>query len=258
MQKDIYREITRIRDAGEEAALATVISASGSTPREEGAKMLVFPDKSIIGSIGGGSIELQVIKEAVESICKTKPKHLKYCLKEGDDLGMICGGDVEVFIEPIISAPTLFLLGGGHISLALSKMARMLGFSVVITDNRPEYATPERFPEAKKTLSVEYDRVFSELEVSKNSYIVIVTHGHKGDSAALEGALTTDARYIGMIGSKIKNESVYKKLLAKGIKQEQLDRVFAPIGLSIHAQTPEEIAISILAEIIKVRREPVA
>jgi len=254
MQNDIYHEITRIRDQGEEAALATVIDASGSTPREEGAKMLVRPDKSIIGTIGGGSIELQVIKEAIEVINKGKPKHLKYCLKEGDDLGMMCGGDVEVFIEPIIPAPTLFILGGGHISLVLSRMAKMLGFRIVITDNRPEYAAPERFPEAETTLSVEYDKVFTKLKVGKNGYIVIVTHGHSGDSAALEGALTTNAKYIGMIGSKIKNEAVYKNLLAKGIKQEQLGRVFAPICLSIHSQTPEEIAISILAEIIKVRR----
>ncbi len=255
MQNDIYREITRIRDQGGEAALATVISTSGSTPREEGAKMLVRPDGSISGTIGGGSIELQVIKEAIEVIREAKPKHLKYCLKEGDDLGMICGGDVEVFIEPIISAPSLFILGGGHISLALSRIAKIVGFRIVVTDNRPEYATPERFPEAETTLSIEYDKVFPELKVGKNGYIVIVTHGHKGDAAALEGALTTEAKYIGMIGSKIKNESVYKKLMAKGIKQEQLDRVFAPIGLSIHAQTPEEIAISILAEMIKVRRD---
>ncbi len=258
MQNDIYREITRIRDEGGEAALATVINASGSTPREEGAKMLVYPNGSISGTIGGGSIELQVIKEAIEVIRTASPKHLKYCLKEGEDLGMICGGDVEVFIEPIISTPTLFILGGGHISLALSRIARILGFRIIVTDDRPEYSSPDRFPEAEKTFCIGYDRAFKELNVGKNSYIVIVTHGHRGDAAALEGALTTDAKYIGMIGSQTKNTAVYKKLMAKGVTQEQIDRVFAPIGLKIRAQTPEEIAVSILAEIIKVRRQPAA
>ena len=254
MQEDIYREITKIRDEGGEAALATVISVSGSTPREEGAKMLVRPDGSIIGTIGGGSIELQVIKEAIEVIKKEKPKHLCYRLKEGDDLGMICGGDTEVFVEPIISTPTLFILGGGHISFTLSKIAKLVGFKIVVVDDRPEYATTQRFPDAEQVLVTSYDKAFSELKVGKSGCVVIVTHGHKGDAAALEGALSTEARYIGMIGSKTKNISVYARLKAKGITQQQLDTVHAPIGLPIHAQTPEEIAISILSQIIQVRR----
>ncbi|MFH1662983.1 MAG: XdhC/CoxI family protein [Chloroflexota bacterium] len=254
MQDDIYREIIKIRDGGGEAALATVISASGSTPREEGAKMLIGPDGSITGTIGGGSIELQVIKEAIEVIKKEKPKHLCYRLKEGEDLGMICGGDVEIFIEPILSTPTLFILGGGHISFALAKIAKLVGFKMVVVDDRPEYATTQRFPEAEQVLAISYDKAFSSLKVGKSGCVVIVTHGHKGDAAALEGALSTEAKYIGMIGSKTKNASVYSRLKAKGITQQQLDRVHAPIGLSIHAQTPEEIAISIIAEIIQVRR----
>jgi len=161
MQHDIYHEISRIQDEGEEAALATITIASGSTPREKGAKMLVKADGSIFGTIGGGSIELEVIKEAQEVIKRRHPNNLKYRLKEGDDLGMICGGDVEVFIEPIISSPDLFLLGGGHIALPLAKMADLAGFSVHVIDNRPEYATPERFPEAKNTLVSTYVTRFS-------------------------------------------------------------------------------------------------
>jgi xanthine dehydrogenase accessory factor len=254
MQDDIYQEITKIRDEGGEAALATVISASGSTPREEGAKMLVRSDGSILGTIGGGSIELQVIKEALEVIKKEKPKHLCYNLKEGGDLGMICGGDTEVFIEPIISTPTLFILGGGHISFTLAKIAKLVGFKIVVVDDRTEYATTQRFPDAEKVLVISYNKAFSELNVGKSGYVVIVTHGHKGDAAALEGALSTEAKYVGMIGSRTKNASVYARLKAKGITQSQLDRVHAPIGLSIHAQTPEEISVSILAEMIQVRR----
>ena len=256
MQGDIYQEVVKIRAEGEEAALVTVISASGSTPREEGAKMLVRPDGSIVGTIGGGSVELEVIKEAIEVIKVGRPKHLCYRLKEGDELGMLCGGDVEVFIEPIVSAPTLYIFGGGHIALALAKMANLVGFKIVVIDDRPEYANPDRFPEAELTLAEDFDKVFNKLNINKTSYIVIVTHGHKGDEVVLEGVAGTKARYIGMIGSKTKNKAVFSHLLAKGIPQELLDRIHAPIGLSIHAQTPEEIAVSILAEIIQVRRSP--
>lgn len=254
MPDDIYQEIVKLKAGGEEAALVTVISASGSTPREEGAKMLVRADGSILGTIGGGSVELQVIKEAIEVIKMGKPRHLCYRLKEGEELGMICGGDVEVFIEPILSAPTLFIFGGGHISFTLAKMAKLIGFKIVVIDDRPEYANPQRFPEAEQTLVSDYAKAFSKLKIGKTGYIVIVTHGHRGDETVLEGAVTTEAKYIGMIGSKTKNKAVYSHLMAKGIPQELLDKVHAPIGLSIHAQTPEEIAVSILAEIIQLRR----
>ena len=254
MQDDIYQEIVKLKDKGEEAALVTVISASGSTPREEGAKMLVRADGSIQGTIGGGSVELQVIKEAIEVIKKGKPLHLCYRLKEGEELGMVCGGDVEIFIEPILSAPTIFIFGGGHIALPLAKMAKLVGFKIVVIDDRNEYANPQRFPEAEQTLAIDFAKAFSKLKIGKTGYIVIVTHGHRGDETVLERALATEAKYIGMIGSKTKNKVVYSHLLAKGITKEQLDKVYAPIGLSIHAQTPEEIAVSILAEIIQVRR----
>jgi len=254
MQGDIYQEVVKIRAEGKEAALVTIISASGSTPREEGAKMLVMPDGSIVDSIGGGSVELQVIKEAIEVIKRGKPMHLCYRLKEGEELGMLCGGDVEIFIEPVIPAPTVFIFGGGHIALALAKMAKLVGFKIVVIDNRPEYAAPQRFPEAEQALAIDYAQSFSKLKIGKTGYIVIVTHGHMGDEVVLEGALKTEAKYIGMIGSKTKNKAVYSHLLAKGITQEQLDRIYAPIGLSIYARTPEEIAASILAEIIQVKR----
>ena len=254
MQGDIYQEIVKVKEAQEAAALVTVIAASGSTPREEGAKMLVKDDGSIVGTIGGGSVEGQVIKEAGEVIKLGKPKRLSYRLKAGHELGMICGGDVEVFIEPILFEPTMFIFGGGHIALPLAKMAGIAGFKVVVIDDRPEFASPERFPEAEMTIAEDFSKVFSRVEVNKSSYIVIVTHGHKGDEVVLEGALATGAKYIGMIGSRAKNKAVFSHLLAKGISQELLDKVYAPVGLNIKAQTPEEIAVSILAEVIQVRR----
>jgi xanthine dehydrogenase accessory factor len=254
---DIYQEIVRVKAEGEEAALVTIVLASGSTPREEGAKMLVRPDGSIFGTIGGGSLEARVIKEAIGVIKQGKPKrhHFTLTAKEAaGELGMICGGDTEVFIEPILTQPTLYIFGGGHIALALARMGRLCGFDITVIDDRPEFASAERFPEARVILAEEFTKSFSKLNIDKSSYIVIVTHGHKHDEVVLEWAVGTPAKYVGMIGSKTKNETVYSHLRARGISKEQLDRVHAPIGLEIGAQTPEEIAVSILAEVIKVRR----
>ena len=253
---DIYQEIVRVREEGQEAALVTIVSATGSTPREEGAKMLVKPDGAILGTIGGGSLEAQVIKEAVGVIKQGKPKHSHFTLsdKEASEVGMICGGDVEVFIEPILTTPTLYIFGGGHISLPLSQMGKLLGFKIAVIDDRNDFANTERFPQAEMVLAEDYAKAFPKLKVDKTSYIVIVTRGHQHDELVLNWAISTPAKYIGMIGSKTKVKTIYSHLLAKGVPQEKLDSIHSPIGLEIEAQTPEEIAVSILAEIIKVRR----
>jgi len=254
--EDIYQEIVRVKAGGEEVALVTVVRASGSTPREEGAKMLVRPDGSIIGTIGGGSLEAQVIREAVKVIRQGKPKRLHRSLaaKEAEEAGMICGGELEVFIEPILTPPALYIFGGGHIALALAKMGKLVGFNITVIDDRAEFAHAERFPEANVILAEDFTKSFPRVKIDKSSYIVIVTHGHRHDEVVLEWAVGTPARYIGMIGSKTKNETIFTHLRARGILQKQLDRAHAPIGLEIEAQTPEEIAVSILAEVIKVRR----
>ena len=254
MQNDIYAELLRLSAAGEDAALATVISASGSTPREEGAKMLVKADGSIMGTVGGGAVEKEVIKEALDVIRKGKAKKMEYKLAAGGELGMICGGDTEVFIEPITAAPALFIFGGGHIAVPLAKMAAITGFKITVIDERSDFASKARFPDAQEVLVMDIAPAYAHINVDKGSYIVIVTHGHKGDEAALEGALKTPAKYIGMIGSKSKNKAVFEHLLAKGFTQADLNRAHAPIGIHIKAQTPEEIAVSILAEMIGVKR----
>ena len=253
---DIYQEIVRLKAEGEEAALVTIVSATGSTPREEGAKMLVKPDGSILGTIGGGSLEAQVIAEAVKVIRQGKPKrlHMSLTAKEAEEAGMICGGDLEVFIEPVLTPPTLYIFGGGHISQPLTKMGKLCGFNITVVDDRAEFASVERFPEAEVIFAGEFTKSFARVKIDKSSYIVIVTHGHQHDELVLEWAVGTAAKYIGMIGSRTKNETIFSHLLAKGISRQQLDRVHAPIGLEIEAQTPEEIAVSILAEVIKVRR----
>jgi xanthine dehydrogenase accessory factor len=251
---EIYQEIVRLSAEGREAAVATVIAASGSTPRGEGAKMLVSADGSIMGTIGGGSVEKQVIEEALAVIRTGKPKKVAYHLQAAEELGMICGGDMEVFVEPIPVTSHLYIFGGGHIAVPLAKIAQITGFKISIIDERPEFANPERFPDATQTVTSDIAAAFDQLTVDRSSYIVIITHGHKGDEAALTGALKTPARYIGMIGSKEKNRAIFSHLLAKGYTRADLDRVHAPIGLRIKAQTPEEIAVSILAELIQERR----
>jgi xanthine dehydrogenase accessory factor len=253
---DIYQEIVRIKAEGQEAALVTIVSTSGSTPREEGAKMLVKPDGAIVGTIGGGTLEAQVIEEAIKVIKQGKPRHLHMSLtaKEAEEVGMICGGDLEVFIEPILASPTLYIFGGGHIALPLAKMSKLLGFKIAVIDDRAEFANIERFPEAEFVLAGDFTESFPRLKIDQSSYIVIITHGHQHDELVLEWAVGTPAKYIGMIGSKTKVKATFSHLLAKGVPKEKLDSVYSPIGLEIGAQTPEEIAVSILAEIVKIRR----
>ena len=250
---DIYEEILKLKASGECAALATIILTSGSTPREQEAKMLIRQDGNIIGTIGGSLLESQVREEAKNVIQEGKPKILDFDLTSGGEKGMICGGVAKVYIEPIIPTSTLYIFGGGHISFFLSRISKILGFQVVVIDDRNEYANPERFPEADRTIGDDYSRVFSQITVNKFSYIVIVTRGHAHDQIVLEWAITTDAKYIGMIGSRNKIKKVYNNLMAKGVLEAKLKQVHAPIGLDIKAETPEEIAVSIMAEIIQVR-----
>jgi xanthine dehydrogenase accessory factor len=253
---DIYQEIVKTIAEGESAALATIVLATPGSPRKEGTKMLIKKDGSAMGTVGGGSVEDQVRHEALEVIKEGKARLLHFGLagEEGEKRGMICGGRMDVFIEPILSPPTLYLFGAGHISLPAAKIAKLLGFRVVVVDQNPESAAPGRFPEADVILAEQWEQLFPKLKIDDSSYIVILTGNHITDQRVLEWALGTEARYVGMIGSKNKREAIFSSLAAKGIAKESLNRVHSPIGLEIHAETPEEIAISILAQIIKIRR----
>jgi xanthine dehydrogenase accessory factor len=254
---DIYEAIVRLRHRGERAVLATIVSTRGSAPRKEGAKMLVQANGQIAGTVGGGSLEHQVYKEALERMEENVSKltHFELTNEDASREGMICGGTVDVFIESITSLPMLFIFGGGHISLSLARIGKMVDFRVVVIDDRPEFANAERFPEADETIAEDMTSLMQRLDIDRFSYIVIVTRGHQNDTQALEWAVSTPAAYIGMIGSKRKIHTIFSYLKTKGITQEQLDRVHSPIGLPIGAETPEEIAVSIMAEIIQVRRQ---
>lgn len=253
---DFYEEIMKIISEGKSAALATIVGTRGSTPREVGAKMLIQDDGKFLGSVGGGCLEAEVWQGAMKVIAEEKPKlmHLDLTGKEAEEGGMICGGVMDIYIEPISPSPRVFIFGGGHISLYVSKMSAMVGFQVVVVDDRPQFANKDRFPEAQEVIAEEFPLAFSRLKVNRPSYLVIVTRGHAYDQEVLEWALGTDARYIGMIGSRKKIQSVYQNLEKKGIPPEKFLRVHSPIGLKIGALTPEEIAVSIVAEMIQERR----
>jgi xanthine dehydrogenase accessory factor len=255
---DLYDEIVRLRKLGQKCAIATIVQVNGSIPSFESAKILVREDGSFMGTVGGGCVEAEVWNAAREVIETEKPRHLSFSLGQDAayDEGLICGGQLNIFVEPIIPQPRAFIFGGGHVSKGISKIATLAGFSTSIIDNREAFANQERFPEAEATYAEEYEDVFAKLPVNASSYIIIVTRGHRDDMRVLRWAVTTQARYIAMIGSKRKTISVIHELEKEGLPREAFEKVFAPMGLEIGAELPEEIAISVVAEMIAVRRAP--
>ena len=253
---DLFEEIVKLRREGRRAALATIVNVRGSIPSFQTAKMLVRDDGSILGTIGGGCVEGEVWQAAREVIEEEKPRTLKFDLNNDPkyDTGLICGGTLEVFIEPVLPPGTVYLFGAGHVSVNVYKMARIAGFDVAVVDDREQYANRERFPDASAIHADDYERVLAQIEPNETSYIVIVTRGHRDDMRVLRWAIDTRARYIGMIGSKRKVISTYRELETQGVAREKFARVHAPVGLDIGAVTPEEIAVAIVAELIAERR----
>ncbi len=255
---DIYDEIVRLRKTGQKCAVATIVQVNGSIPSYESAKLLVREDGSMIGTVGGGCVEAEVWNAAREVIESEKPKHLNFSLGQDAayDNGLICGGQLNIFVEPVIPQPRAFIFGGGHVSKSLSKVANLAGFATSIIDDREAFANRERFPEAEAVYADEYEKVFPQLAITSSSYLIIVTRGHRDDMRVLQWAVTTPARYIAMIGSKRKTISVVKQLEKEGMPREAFEKIFAPMGLEIGAESPEEIAISVVAEMIAIRRAP--
>ncbi|HXS93263.1 MAG TPA: XdhC/CoxI family protein [Candidatus Limnocylindrales bacterium] len=253
---DVFSELVRLRGLGQKCALATIVEVRGSIPSYESAKLLVREDGSLVGTIGGGCVEAEVWNAAREVLETEKPKRLTFNLGQDAayDNGLICGGQLEVFVEPVLPIPTAFIFGGGHISKSLSKAATLAGFSTVVIDNREAFANRDRFPEAEAVLAAEYEEAFPNLTITENSYLVIVTRGHRDDMRVLKLAIATPARYIAMIGSKRKVLNVIRELEKEGVPREAFDRLHAPMGLDIGAISPEEIAIAVTAEMIAVRR----
>ncbi len=255
---DIYEEIARLRRLGQKCALATIVQVNGSIPSYESAKLLVREDGSMLGTIGGGCVEAEVWNAAREVIATERPRNMNFSLGQDAayDNGLICGGQLSVFVEPVVPQPRAFIFGAGHISKSLSKVADLAGFATIIVDNREAFAHRDRFPEADEIYAEEYEEIFPKLNIRETSYLIIVTRGHRDDMRVLRWAITTPARYIAMIGSRRKVIGVVKELEKEGISRSAFDRVFAPMGFDIGAITPEEIAVSVVAEMIAVRRDP--
>ncbi|HBY62518.1 MAG TPA: xanthine dehydrogenase [Solibacterales bacterium] len=255
---DVFEEIVRLRRLGQKCAVATIVQVRGSIPSYESAKLLVREDGSMAGTIGGGCVEAEVWNAAREVIETEKPRKLSFNLGQDAayDNGLICGGQLDVFIECVVPQPKAFIFGAGHISKSLSKVAQMAGFATAVIDNRDAFANRERFPEADEVFAEEYEEVFPKLEINSSSYVVIVTRGHRDDMRVLRWAVTTGARYIAMVGSRRKVYAILKEFEKEGLERESFERVFAPMGFEIGAITPEEIAVSVVAEMIAMRRAP--
>jgi xanthine dehydrogenase accessory factor len=252
---DLFEEIVRMRRAGQRGALATIVHTNGSIPSYESSRMLVREDGSSLGTVGGGCVEADVWAAAREVMHNEAPRKIVFHLNNEAtyDNGLICGGTVEIFIEPILPQPILYLFGGGHVSTAVAKAAQAVGFGVGVIDDREAFANSRRFPMAQEIFT-SYDDAFAKLQPNSSSYLVIVTRGHKEDMRVLAWAVRTPARYVGMIGSRRKVLSVYKALEKEGYTMEEFERVYAPMGIDIGALSPEEIAVSIVAELVAVRR----
>ena len=253
---DIYEQIVELRRQGRRGAVATIVNVRGSIPSFQTAKMLVRDDGSIVGTIGGGCVEADVWQAAREVMESETPRTLKFDLNQDPkyDTGLVCGGTLEIFVEPVLPPALLYLFGAGHVASNVCRIAANAGFEITVVDDRSSYATKERFPAAHEVHALEFDEAMKKFDPNESSFIVIVTRGHRDDMRLLRWAVQTRARYIGMIGSKRKVIGIFKTLQEEGMPAHLFERVHAPIGIDIGAVTPEEIAVSITAELIASRR----
>jgi xanthine dehydrogenase accessory factor len=252
----IFQALQSLEQSSGSAALCTLVKTSGSTPRHSTSKMLVYPDGSIIGTIGGGELENQVISEARLVIDRKEARLIEYNMTDPSrgDVG-VCGGQVTVFIEPIVPSPLIIVIGAGHVGKAVTHLAKWLGFRVGLSDDRPDFCNPSVNPDADFYFPVEMKDLPNHSHIDEQTYLVLTTRGASTDIEGLPALLATTAGFIGVIGSKRRWAETVRQLLLKGISRQDLSRVFSPIGLEINAETPEEIAVSIMAEIIMLHRK---
>ena len=250
----IYQALSELAKNNESAALCTVVKSEGSTPRHVGSKMLVYPDNRLIGTVGGGELESRVIKAAIESLKSGNAQTLSYTMADPSrgDPG-VCGGTVEVFVEPILPPAMIVVIGGGHVGKAVVHLAKWLGFRVAVSDDRPEFCNPESVPGADAYYPVEMGKLTEQLKVTPQTYLVITSRGSSVDAQGLPSLLESNAAYIGVIGSRRRWLTTVKALKEKGVSEEKFARVHSPMGLELNAETPEEIAVSIMAEVLMVR-----
>jgi xanthine dehydrogenase accessory factor len=255
MNEEVLPAAASALERGEPAALVTIVRSTGSTPQRTGAKMLVFADGRTVGTIGGGCYENESVLKAREAIASGKPSLVKYDLNDefAQESGLICGGQMEVYIDPIAPAPALYIIGAGHVGWHLAKFASEAGFRIHVIDDREKFANAERFPGADAIIVDDIGGWLHAADLASTAYVVVVTRGHTHDFEAVRALAARDLRYLGLIGSRAKVARIFDALDAEGMPAECLDRVHAPIGLDIGAITPAEIAVSILAELIAIR-----
>jgi xanthine dehydrogenase accessory factor len=250
----IYKALAEAEANSEPVALCTLINTSGSTPRHEGSKMLVYPDGRLQGTVGGGEVESRVIQEALTALVDGKSRRLSYNMVDPHkgDPG-ICGGQVEVYVEPVLPRPEIVIIGGGHVGNKLAHLAHWLGFRVAVSDDRPEFCTQAANPDADRFFPVLMGELPRQLKITPQTYLVLTTRGMAVDVAGLPGLLECEPAYLGVIGSKRRWSMTRKALLEAGISETKLAKIHSPVGLELNAETPEEIAVSIMAEIIMLR-----
>jgi len=257
MNHEVFAALGEALSRGEEAALVTIVSSNGSTPQRVGAKMLVFGDGRIVGTVGGGCYEHDAIGKAKQVLATRKPATVKYDLNDdfAEETGLVCGGQMEVFIEPIEASPSIYIFGAGHVGFYLARMAHDAGFGVHVIDDRAAFANAERFPFAASVVVDDIPGWLARTTLPSTAYAVIVTRGHRNDLDVLRALAPRELRYIGLIGSRAKVARLYEQVMLEGgIDPDRLARIHAPIGLDLGAVTPQEIAVSITAELIAVRR----
>src|SRR5512145_1771298 len=254
MADTIYQALSEIEKNNESAALCTLVKSEGSTPRHVGSKMLVYPDGKFIGSIGGGDLEHRVLDEAWIAMGDGESRLITYHMSDPSrgDVG-VCGGTVEVFVEPILPPAMVLVIGTGHVGKAVVHLAKWLGFRVAVSDDREEFCTPESVPGADAYYPVEMGKLAEGLKINKHTYIIITSRGSSVDALGLPGLLETNPAYIGVIGSKRRWLTTVKALKVKGVAEEKINRVHSPMGLELNAETPEEIAVSIMAEVLMLK-----
>ena len=260
MNQEVFAALSNALEEGQEVALVTIVASTGSTPQRVGAKMLVYSDGRTVGTIGGGCYENDAFWKAREAIKARKPLNVRYELNDdfAQETGLVCGGQMEVFIEPVEASPEVYIFGAGHVGYHLAKMSHEVGFRVHVIDDREKFANTERFGEGIDVAVEHIPTWIEEHKLPPTAYAVIVTRGHTHDLDTLRALTAMQLRYVGLIGSRAKVKRIYDELRRDGVSPETLKAVHAPIGLDIGAITPQEIAVSILAELIAVKHGKIA
>jgi xanthine dehydrogenase accessory factor len=255
MSEEVFAAAREALERGDRVALVTIVRTQGSTPQRLGAKMLVYADGRTVGTIGGGCYEHDALGKARQAMASGRATLASYELSDdlASETGLICGGRMDVFIDPLEPTPRLYVIGAGHVGFHLARAARDVGFRLTVVDDRARFASPDRFPDAELVVEP-IPEWLNRTEIPASAFVVIVTRGHRYDLDALRALAARDLRYLGLIGSRAKVARLFDALAAEGLPADSLRRVHAPIGLDIGAVTPAEIAVSILAEIIAVRR----